>query len=239
MFRKLKRYYYQLTHPVIGEVWQLHRVTNQHASTELQRMYEITPQRLESLIVDYLNKGYVFISMADVRRVMLKELKINQKFVSVTLDDGYEDNLLEAYPIFDKHKVPFCIYITKQYITGEKEACEDVHFNMLSVDQIKTLLQSPLCTIGGHTISHRRLSQLDKEEQTKEILDCQTWLEDQLHIAITDFAYPYGDYNEVTLEIVEKIGIHRAVAAWGGDVRKDISKIFCIPRKLVTQTSIE
>ena len=239
MFRKLKRYYYQLTHPIIGEVWQLHRVRSRLSEQNELRRYEVTPTRLETLILNYKQRGYGFVSMNDIHDYVIGKKKLKQKFVAVTLDDGYEDNLLEAYPIFEKYQVPFCIYITKQYITGEKEACDDVHFNMLSVDQIKTLLQSPLCTIGGHTLSHRRLSQLDIEEQTKEIIDCQTWLEDLLHISIVDFSYPYGDYNVDTLQIISKSGIRQAVAAWGGDVRKDKSKVLCIPRKLVTQISIK
>lgn len=239
MFRKLKRYYYQLTHPIIGEVWQLHRVRSRLSEQNELRRYEVTPKRLETLILNYKQRGYDFVSMAEVHDYVIGKKKLKQKFVAVTLDDGYEDNLLEAYPIFEKYQVPFCIYITKQYITGEKEACDDVHFNMLSIDQIKTLLQSPLCTIGGHTVSHCRLSQHNTEEQAKEILDCNIWIEEQFKISVKDFAYPYGDYNVDSIEIVANSKIQQAVAAWGGDVRKDKSKVLCIPRKLVTQTSIE
>lgn len=235
MFRKLKRYYYKLTHPVIGEVWQLHRVTNQHASTELQRMYEITPQRLESLIVNYLNKGYVFISMADVRRVMLKELKINQKFVSVTLDDGYRDNYEIAYPIFKKYNVPFCIYLLQNEVSGDVVG----KYPMLTKEQILALDNEPLCTLGGHTYSHPALAKLKKDRQKEEILRCKGWMEDMLGHKIVDYSYPYGSYNKETIEILKNEGILQCPMAWGGDVCKRKHTSLEIPRKLVTETSVE
>ena len=231
MFSKLKRYYYNLTHPVIGEVWELHRVTNKHASTELQRMYEITPQRLEHLIVDYLNKGYVFISMADVRRTMLNELKINQKFVAITLDDGYRDNYEIAYPIFKEYNVPFCIYLLQKEVTG----AEPGHFKMLTKEQILNLDKNPMCTFGSHTYGHPHLAELGYEEQYKEIVTCHQWVEQLLGHPIYDFSYPYGSYNQDTIKILNKIGVRQCPKAWGGKIRRGDKSILEIARKLITE----
>lgn len=235
MFKKVKRYWYNLTHPVIGEVWELHRVRKQRTEREDLRLYEITPSRLENLIITYLRRGYIFVSMADVHDYLLGVKKVSKKFIAVTLDDGYEDNLLEAFPIFVKYQVPFCIYIAKQYITREKEACDDIHYNMLSIDQIKQLLGSPLCTIGAHTVSHAYLSKLSKEDQMQEMLECKQWLESVFNQKIVDFAYPYGDYNQITLQVARDIGIQQAVASWGGRVRKDANRVFDINRIIVTE----
>ena len=57
VFKKLRRYWFNLLHPAIGEVWQLHRVTDERSIQARVRDYEITPARLDSLIVDYLRKG--------------------------------------------------------------------------------------------------------------------------------------------------------------------------------------
>lgn len=224
-----------MTHPVIGEVWMLHRVTNKYSDTELQRTYEITPNRLECLIREYLHKGYVFISTADVRRVMLGELHLKTKFISITIDDGYRDNYEEAYPIFKKYNVPFCIYLLQNEVSGDSLGL----YPMLTNEQILELDNDSLCTFGGHTYSHTALSQLTKEEQLREIICCKEWMENLLGHKVVDYSYPYGAYNRDTLEIMNGLGMAQCPKSWGGNVRLRGHSIYEIPRKLVTEQSIQ
>lgn len=238
MFKKICKYWFLLTHPEIGEVWQLHRVTDARSVQERVREYEITPVRLESLITEYQRKGYEFISMAEVAERM--KGKDGKKFVSVTLDDGYANNYDVAYPIFKKYNVPFCIYICRGMITGERKEDNIEHYKMLSIDQLCALDKEPLCTLGGHTNSHVRLKDLSKDMQAQEILDCKLWLENVLGHTIEDYAFPYGSYNAETLAILANNGIKRAVAAWGGGVRKNIPEcVLTIPRILVTEEGMK
>ena len=112
----MKKYWNNLTHPVIGEVWELHSVTNHLSTNEMNRQYEITPNRLESLIQEHLSKGYEFISIAEVAtRMSLRAILINRKFVSITLDDGFRDNYDIAYPIFKKYNMLKISDMTKPY----------------------------------------------------------------------------------------------------------------------------
>ena len=235
MFRKIKRIWFQLTHPVMGEVWQLHRVTEEHSVQARVRDYEITPARLESLIVEYLRKGYEFISIAEVAERM--KGKEGRKFVAITLDDGYANNYEVADPICKKYQVPFCIYICRGMVTGERKEDNIEHYKMLSIEQLCALDKEPLCTIGGHSSSHVRLANLSKDLQSQEIYGCKLWLENVLGHTIEDYAFPYGSYNADTLAILSEIGITRAVASWGGGVRRNTpERILDIPRVLVTET---
>lgn len=234
MFRKIRRYWFQLTHPVMGEVWQLHRVTEEHSVQERLRTYEITPARLESLIRNYISRGYEFVSIAEVAERMCG--RRGKKFVCITLDDGYADNYEVAYPVFRKYNVPFCIYICERMITGECLLNKSENYRMLTTDQICALDADSLCTIGGHTRSHLRLTQLTLEQQREEILGCKLWLEQLLGHEVNDYAFPYGDYNAETLTILQQLGIQRAVASWGGGVRKNtLGKVLEIPRVLVSE----
>lgn len=234
MLKKVRRYLYNITHPVIGEVWQLHRVTNEHSDTELQRTYEITPNRLESLILQYQSKGYIFVSMKDVRQIMLGEKKIKNKFVSLTLDDGYRDNYEIAYPIFKKYNIPFCIYLLQCEIIGDKQG----HYPMLTEKQIVMLDKNPLCTIGGHTYSHPHLGCLGKNEQYNEIVKCKEWIENLLGHDIEDYSYPFGSYNNDTIEVLKSLNIKQCTMAWGGKVRRTFHpKTLEIPRVLISQNT--
>ena len=234
MYKKLKKYIYECTHPVIGEVWMLHRVTNIQSNTELQRQYEITPERLESLIMEYIGKGYKFLSIKELSERLSGNGKQRVKFVAVTLDDGYQDNYLEAYPIFKKYNVPFCIYLLQNEIVGDAVP----HYPMLTKEQILDLNKEPLCTLGGHTYSHPYLGKLDKESQRKEIMRCKEWMEGLLQKRLIDYSYPFGSYNGDTMDIMCEIGIEHCTMAWGGEIRKgkEVNKL-AIPRVLVTETT--
>lgn len=232
MFKKIRKYWYKLTHPIMGEVWQLHRVTNNHSDTDLQRKYEITPYRLESLIALYISKGYIFVSMKDVRQVILGKKKLKNRFVAITLDDGYRDNYEIAYPIFKKYNIPFCIYLLQCEINGDRIG----NYPMLTEKQILMLDKEPLCTFGGHTYSHPFLGKLNKNEQFNEINKCKEWIEDLLKHEIEDYSYPFGSYNEDTIKIMKRIDIKQCTMAWGGKIRhKCIINTLTIPRVLVTE----
>lgn len=213
MFRKLKRWHYNLTHPVIGEVWQLHHVTDSVNTDESLRTYEITPSRLETLILSYKERGYEFIAVGDI----LKPHK--KKFVAVTLDDGYEDNYSIAWPLFRKYDIPFCIFVALDYVFNDEVRAR--HGGM-TPQQLSEISSDPLCTIGAHTVSHCRLSSLPLHEQRREMEESKLSLESFLGRPVNAFAYPYGDYSSETANLASGI-FEMAFAAWGGGVRRGAS----------------
>lgn len=230
MFAKLKRTIYNLRYPVVGEVWQFHRVTYEISEDEAMHEYEITPRRLERLIQDHLKKGYRFVSVGQVQR-MIETLSYPNKFIAITLDDGYSDNYEIAYPIFKKYNVPFCIFISEEYIKKGYGS-----YKMLTEEQIVEMAKDKLCTIGSHTVSHPKLSRLSIQEQIEQIEGCKIWLEQLLKRPVAEFAYPYGDYSYQTIEILQSTGINIAFAAWGGGLRKyNQQSLFTVPRFIVTE----
>ena len=99
----------------MATIFMLHRVDeidkNKLFSNENMK---VSPEFLESFIVEMKLKGYSFISLDE----LYKNLKNNEnikKSIVFTLDDGYKDNYTKAYPIFKKHNIPFAIYITTSF----------------------------------------------------------------------------------------------------------------------------
>jgi peptidoglycan/xylan/chitin deacetylase (PgdA/CDA1 family) len=72
---------------------------------------EVTPGYLEDTVKFFIKNKYKIISL-DKLHDILKSKSRCQKFVVFTLDDGYTDNLVYAYPIFKKYNIPFTIYVT-------------------------------------------------------------------------------------------------------------------------------
>ncbi|MCT4588206.1 MAG: polysaccharide deacetylase family protein [Carboxylicivirga sp.] len=99
----------------IGHVLMLHRVLPSDGKQRIHnhQSLEITPEHL-SEILNYLCKaGYEFISIDRLADRIKKPTK--RRFVVITLDDGYSDNLQYALPVFEKFRVPFTIYICNNF----------------------------------------------------------------------------------------------------------------------------
>jgi peptidoglycan/xylan/chitin deacetylase (PgdA/CDA1 family) len=64
--------------------------------------------------------------------------------------------------------------------------------------------------IGGHTVSHRILTQLNAADLTREVGDCKKTLEQILGREVATFCYPRGRFNSAVVREVERAGYRGA-----------------------------
>jgi peptidoglycan/xylan/chitin deacetylase (PgdA/CDA1 family) len=64
--------------------------------------------------------------------------------------------------------------------------------------------------VGAHTRTHVRLSQCNDQQQRDEIGGCKFELEQHLDAPVTQFCYPYGDYDERAVATARKAGFAAA-----------------------------
>ena len=64
--------------------------------------------------VKILKSKYQIVSMDEFISNLKKET--NQFMITITFDDGYNDNLLHALPVLEKYQVPASIYITTRFL---------------------------------------------------------------------------------------------------------------------------
>ncbi|UCC26320.1 MAG: polysaccharide deacetylase family protein [Gemmatimonadales bacterium] len=96
----------------VGAIFTLHHVrpARPQSGFSPNRILEITPDFLIETIKLCQRTGHEFVSLDEARRRLLEGAE-GPPFVSFTLDDGYADNYLHAFPIFREHGVPFTIYL--------------------------------------------------------------------------------------------------------------------------------
>ncbi len=99
----------------VGLIFTLHHVRPaRKESFQPNRLLEITPQFLESVIERLRARGVELVSMNEVHR-RLSQHDYPSRFAAFTFDDGYKDNLEFALPILQKHEVPFAQYIATSF----------------------------------------------------------------------------------------------------------------------------
>lgn len=133
--------------------------------------------------------------------------------IALTFDDGYRDNLINALPVLEQHGFPATVFVVAGCLGGtlprEKEPESG---QLLDATGLRELATRGIA-IGGHTLTHPRLSTLPAAEQEEEIAGCKSTLEAILGHAVTAFAYPYGsalDYNADTVRLVQQAGFSLA-----------------------------
>lgn len=100
--------------------------------------------------------------------------------------------------------------------------------------ELKKLAESRYITIGGHTVTHSRLSALSCEKQREEIEESIRFLEKTMNKKITTFSYPFGgkaDYNADSVAIVREMALKTA-SNFPGRVYRNTS-LYELPRKIV------
>lgn len=72
----------------------------------------------------------------------------------------------------------------------------------MNFDELKNISENELFDIGMHTDTHISLSNHSFKIQSDEIIGCKNQLEKELCIKMDSIAYPYGDFNDVTLTVL-------------------------------------
>lgn len=103
------------------------------------------------------------------------------------------------------------------YIAGLSDGITDKL--MMTSEQLINLYEKGM-DIGGHTVNHPILANLDTQLARNEILENKAFLENLLHTKIKLFAFPNGvpgiDYLPEQLELVQSAGYDAAVSTrWG------------------------
>jgi peptidoglycan/xylan/chitin deacetylase (PgdA/CDA1 family) len=118
--------------------------------------------------------------------------------VSLTFDDGVEDQYTNALPILQQYGMHGTFYIISGYV--------GVNSAYMTLPQVQSIYNAGN-EIGGHTVLHPFLTQLTTAEATREICQGRNTLLNW-GFPVTNFAYPYSDSNPAVEGIVQQCGFN-------------------------------
>jgi peptidoglycan/xylan/chitin deacetylase (PgdA/CDA1 family) len=99
----------------------------------------------------------------------------------------------------------------------------------MTSDELRALLADRLVTVGAHTVTHPVLTELGEDACYREILGSKLTCETLTGAPVDGFAYPYGDFDAKTRELVKSAGFGFSCAARYGPV-VSTSDILALPR---------
>jgi peptidoglycan/xylan/chitin deacetylase (PgdA/CDA1 family) len=161
------------------------------------------------------------ISLSEVMAWKRGEKNIPEEAIVITMDDGWEGVYTYAYPVLKEFDFPFTIYLYKKYV--------NIGGRSLSWAQIKEMMEHR-CEIGSHSVSHESLKKRPKSAKNDadfqqwvlgELKDSRDFLEQNLKIKVTSFAYPFGIFDDAIMETGLQIGYESLVTVNGQKVTWD------------------
>ncbi len=166
-------------------------------SNEIVPDETVTPDEFERQL-QYIEENYKVISLEEAIGYLQRDIEKASGSIVITFDDGYSDNYYNAYPLLKKHNFPATIFLITGFIKNNGG-------KYLSPSQIHEMKNDNI-SFGSHTVSHRVLTNLTKEEIVREIRGSKDMLESQLGQRINFFSYPVGtrvDFNDEIEEVVK------------------------------------
>lgn len=178
--------------------------------------------------------GYVVISLTQAVDIIFQKKIIDQRYVVLTFDDGCEKFYEITYPTLALFGFPAAIYpvagfLGKHALWGK---VPNPDLKILSKSRLVELSQLGV-EIGAHSMSHVKLTQVNRKEAMRQVSNSKDVLEQLLGKNISSFAYPHGDFNGGVIEILKEIGFSNALTCIPKNA-EDASSVFEIPRKYIT-----
>lgn len=197
------------------KIFNYHNVAVPPVGARMVKLY-VTPSLFDRQCRMLQQLGLRGVSLGEGLRAM--ERGDSTRCVALTFDDGYADNLLEAAPILKRYGFSATCYIvagcigTHNVWDAKMLAAEKP---LMTLDQIKRWIDAGH-EIGSHTFSHPHLHTLDRATADHEVIASKFELERLTGAKVEHFCYPFGEYNDETLELVRSAGYLSAVTTQRG-----------------------
>ena len=175
----------------------------------------VTPAAFEAQMEYLARNDYHVITFAQLKRFLEAREPLPPRSVVITIDDGYRATYDVAFPILRKFRFPATVFLYSDFV-GATDA--------MTWPQMKDMTASGLIDIQPHSKTHANLTlrlpgETDaryRERLRREIEGPTSVIRERLAEASVVFAYPYGDVNEVVVDILMQRGISQGVTVTPG-----------------------
>ena len=219
-------------------VLMYHRII---AEKDLQTVHYEEPGELYGTIVtkeqfqeqmEYLHTNdYTALTLEEFKAFMNDELQVPKKSVLITFDDGFKDNYINAYPVLKEHGLKATLFMITGRIDRDPREYDSLDAQFLTPEEIEK--STDVFDYASHT---HKFHELDGKGSAFLVSKPKEEIHDDLEKSIeivgtnTAFAYPFGKYDQETIEVLEDLDVEMAFTIKDG-MAKPGSSMLEIPRR--------
>jgi peptidoglycan/xylan/chitin deacetylase (PgdA/CDA1 family) len=188
--------------------------------------YYCSKEDFEQILEESEQEGRVNVSLSELINRLKNQPRTLyfEKIFAVTFDDGSLSNYGILKDLISKNGYPFTIFVptccagnTNKWDTEKGHRQETI----MNWQQMRTLNNMGV-EIGSHSCNHVNLAESPRTIKREEVLgsleDLNSNLSSDLRNGVI-FSYPYGAYDQETIEMVKEAGYIGAVANYQGNIR--------------------
>lgn len=198
-------------------------------ATPLDHTWTVSPRNFEAQMSWLAVQGFHTVTFPQLVAFLKRGQPLPARPVIITFDDGWAGGYTVAFRTLVKLNFVGTFFIYTNAID---------HGQFMTWAQLQEMSAAGM-EIGAHTLSHPHLRSLTPDAAYKEIADSRAILEKRLNRKVTTFAYPFGEYDSATVDLVKRAGFESAVTISPG-YKQRTDEIFTLHRIRVTyETALE
>lgn len=176
-------------------------ILSYHKVGDTVEAYSVSPADFERQMRCLAEGGYTAISLSELVAHMTAGAPLPARPVVITFDDGYADNYTTALPILKRYGLKATVFVVTDFLDERP---------YMTWDEVKALRKAGI-EIGSHTLAHRDLTWLPRDERLEDLRASKEGLEWRLDAPVRFLAYPFGSYDAAVEEALKQAGFKAAV----------------------------
>jgi peptidoglycan/xylan/chitin deacetylase (PgdA/CDA1 family)/SAM-dependent methyltransferase len=183
-----------------------HRITSS-GGDHRTAPYRLAPEAFERQLRYLSDTGYRSVDLEEWRGALDRKVPLPERAVVITFDDGYSDFRDAAWPLLDRYGFTAIVFLVSGEIGGVNrwDAALGDEFPLLDWPDIRALRDAGV-RFGSHGETHRPLTGLSHVDVVREATRSRAALEVGLGRRVDAFAYPYGDVDPASMQLVGACG---------------------------------
>lgn len=193
-----------------------------------------TKEELEEHLRYFKAEGYQIITLEKLDTLLRKVeynhslegagLHLGQKYLCITMDDGYYSNYELAYPLFQKYRTPASVFAITDFIT------EQQGLKKFTWEQAQEMDHAGWLKVYSHSADHIPVEPGAEEQFLACMQKSEAMLTENLQEKhVKAMAYPNGQYTEKSQKLLEEDGYVLQFTIEKGVITRETSRN-AIPR---------
>lgn len=183
-----------------------------------RQLLNVNPDVFEKQLQTLIAAHYTFITAKDLGDMLDGLIPVPKNPIILTFDDGHWDLDTNVIPILKKYHIHATAYIVPGFIGKNTDS--------LTLPEMQDVIKSGLIDVGAHTVSHVSLKGKKLSLVEFQVDQSKAMLEKDYGIHVYSFAYPYGTFDQQTINIVQKAGFTTAASTIAGNEQSNKNRFF-------------
>ncbi len=172
--------------------------------------YFVTPDAFREQISYLYANGYNAINFDTLMGAMDNNQSLPPKSVLITFDDGYVDNYENAFPVLKDAGFTATFFVITSHVDQKT-------LGYMSWEMLTEMVDAGM-RVESHTHTHANLLKIEREAMVSEIESSLTALSAHVEYKPQYFSYPFGQYDDLVLDVLQELEIKAAVTAVSNNI---------------------